>query len=127
MSIYQKQAESKELENQIKQFVANGGEITNLKGTEIKRRPPRSTVESDMYASAIQVSALINWCNDGRFVRSRRKAIVERTGLSEQRILQCLIPNDRARLTKGEYKQIKAVLRDIEEAELAAGIERGDV
>jgi len=36
-----------------------------------------------------------------------------------------LIPNDRARLTKGEYKQIKAVLRDIEESELELGIERG--
>ena len=127
MSLYQKQAESEALENQIKQFVANGGEITTVKGTEIKQRPPRSTVESDSYASAIQMSALINWCNDGRFVRSRRKAIVERTGLSEQRILQCLIPNDRAMLTKGEYKQIKAVLRDIEESELADGIERGDV
>lgn len=118
MSIHQKQVE---------QFVANGGEIAKIKGTEIKQRPPRSMVESDSYASAIQVSALINWCNNGRFVRSRRKAIAERTGLSEQRIFQCLIPNDRARLTKGEYKQIKAVLRDIEESELELGIERGDV
>ena len=125
MSIYQKQAESELLKNELEKFLANGGQIAKLKGTEIKQRPPRSTVESDMYASAIQVSALINWCNDGRFVRSRRKAIVERTGLNEQRILQCLIPNDRARLTKGEYKQIKAVLRDIEESELAMGIERG--
>jgi hypothetical protein len=127
VSIYQKQAESELLENELEKFLVNGGQIAKLKGTEIKQRPPRSTVESDSYASAIQIIALINWCNNGRFVRSRRKAIAERTGLSEQRILQCLIPNDRARLTKGEYKQIKAVLRDIEESELAAGIERGEV
>lgn len=127
MSIHQKQAESELLNNQIEKFLANGGQITNLKGTEIKQHPPRSTVESDRYASAIQVSTLINWCNDGRFVRSRRKAIVERTGLNESRVLQCLIPNHKAKLTKGEYKQIKAVLRDIEESELAMGIERGDV
>lgn len=126
MSIYQKQAESELLNNQIEQFLADGGKIATLKGTEIKQRPPRSTVESDSYASAVQVGALINWCNEGRFVRSRRKAIIERTGLSEQHILKCLIPNDRARLTKGEYKQIKAVLRDIEEAELEMGIERGE-
>ena len=107
--------------------MANGGKIAKLKGTEIKPLPPRSTVESDSYASAIQVNALINWCNEGRFVRSRRKAIAERTGLSEQRLFQCLLPSDRARLTKGEYEQIKAVLRDIEESELADGIERGDV
>ena len=127
MNIYQKQAESELLNNKIEKFLANGGQITKLKGTEIKQRPPRSTVESDSYASAIQVSALINWCNERRFANSRRKAIVERTGLSEQRILQCLIPNDRAKLTKGEYKQIKAVLRDIEESELELGIERGEV
>ena len=125
MNIHQKQAESELLNNELEKFLAKGGNITNLKGTEIKQRPPRSTVESDSYASAVQVSALINWCNDGRFVRSRRKAIVERTGLSEQRILQCLIPNHKARLTTSEYKQIKAVLRDIEESELADGIERG--
>ena len=127
MSIYQKQAESELLNNKLEKFLAKGGQITNLKGTEIKQRPPRSTVESDSYATAIQVSALINWCNEGRFVRSRRSAIVERTGLDRGRILQCLLPSGRARLTKGEYKQIKAVLRDIEESELADGIERGDV
>ena len=127
MSIYQKQAQSELLNNELEKFLAKGGQITNIKGTEIKQRPPRSTVESDSYASVMEVSALINWCNEGHPRRSRRKAIVERTGLSENRILQCLIPNDRARLMKGEYKQIKAVLRDIEESELAMGIERGDV
>lgn len=127
MSIHQKQGESELLNNEIEKFLANGGQIAKLKGTEIKQRPPRSTVESDRYASVIQVSALINWCNDGRFVRSRRKAIIERTGLNESRVLQCLIPSGRAMLTKGEYKQIKAVLRDIEESELSMGIERGDV
>ena len=127
MSIHQKQAESELLNNEIEKFLANGGQIANLKGTEIKQRPPRSTAETDSYASAIQVSALINWCNEGRFVRSRRKAIIECTGLNESRILQCLIPSHKAKLTRGEYKQIKAVLRDIEESELSMGIERGAV
>ena len=127
MSIHQKQAESELLNNEIEKFLANGGQIAELKGTEIKQRPPRSTAETDSYASAIQVSALINWCNEGRFVRSRRKAIIERTGLNESRVLQCLIRSRAAKLTKGEYKQIKAVLRDIEESELAMGIEGGDV
>ena len=127
MSIHQKQAESELLNNEIEKFLANGGQIAELKGTEIKQRPPRSTAETDSYASAIQVSALINWCNEGRFVRSRRKAIIERTGLNESRVLQCLIRSRAAKLTKGEYKQIKAVLRDIEESELSMGIERGAV
>ena len=118
MSIYQKQAESELLNNELEKFLAKGGEITNLKGTEIKQRPPRSTVESDCYASAIQVSALIKWCNEGRFVRSRRKAIVERTGLNKGRVLQCLTPSSSSKLTKREYAQIKAVLKDIENAEL---------
>ena len=59
MSIHQKQAESELLNNEIEKFLANGGQIAKLKGTEIKRRPPRSTVESDRYASAIQVSAFM--------------------------------------------------------------------
>ena len=107
-----------ELESGIEKFLANGGQITTLKGTEIKPLPPRSTAESNNYASVMQVGALIDWCKKGHPRRSRRLAIVERTGLHKGRVLSCLAPNSTNKLTKREYMQIKAVLQDIEDAEM---------
>lgn len=107
-----------ELESELEKFLANGGQITTLKGTEIKPLPPRSTAESNNYASVMQIGALIDWCKKGHPRRSRRLAIVERTGLHKGRVLQCLTPNSSTRLTKREYAQIKAVLQDIEDAEM---------
>ena len=107
-----------ELESGIEKFLANGGQITTLKGTEIKPLPPRSIAESDNYASVMQVGALIDWCKKGHPRRSRRLAIVERTGLHKGRVLQCLTPSSASKLTKREYAQIKAVLQDIEDAEM---------
>ena len=107
-----------EIESGIERFLANGGQITTLKGTEIKPLPPRSTAESNNYASVMQVGALIDWCNKSHPRRSRRLAIVERTGLHKGKVLQCLTPNSSAQLTRYEYAQIKAVLKDIEDAEM---------
>ena len=107
-----------ELESGIEKFLANGGQITTLKGTEIKPLPPRSTAESSNYVSKTQIGALIDWCKKGHPRRSRRLAIVERTGLNKGRVLACLTPNSSTQLTKREYAQIKAVLQDIEEAEM---------
>ena len=106
-----------ELESGIEKFLANGGQITTLKGTEIKPLPPRSIAESDNFASVMQIGALIDWCRKGHPRRARRLAIVERTGLHKGRVLQCLTPSSSSKLTKREYAQIKAVLKDIEEAE----------
>lgn len=107
-----------EIESGIEKFLANGGQITTLKGTEIKPLPPRSIAESSNYIGKTQIGALIDWCKKGHPRRSRRLAIVERTGLNKGRVLQCLTPNSSAQLTRCEYMQIKAVLKDIEEAEL---------
>ena len=107
-----------ELESELEKFLANGGQITTLKGTEIKPLPPRSIAESDNFDSVMQIGALIDWCKKGHPRRSRRLAIVERTGLNKGRVLQCLKPSSSSKLTKREYAQIKAVLKDIENAEL---------
>lgn len=110
-----------QLENDVEAFLKNGGQITALKGTEIKPLPPRSIAESGNYASVMQVGALIDWCRKGSPRRSRRVAIMERTGLSKNRVSMCLRPNATNRLTKHEYARIKAVLKDIENAELEWG------
>ena len=107
-----------ELESGIEKFLANGGQITTLKGTEIKPLPPRSIAESDNFSSVMQVGALIDWCKKGHPRRSRRLAIAERTGLSKSRVFACLTPSSTNHLTKREYAQIKAVLKDIEDAEM---------
>ena len=111
-----------QLENDVGVFLKNGGQITTLKGTEIKPLPPRSIAESNNHASVMQVGALIDWCKKGHPRRSRRLAIAERTGLSKSRVSQCLSPSSNSKLTKREYAQIKAVLKDIEDAEIEWGI-----
>lgn len=112
-----------EIESELEKFLENDGEIKQLKGTEFKRLPPRSTAESNNYASVMQVGALIDWCKKGHPRRSRRLAIVERTGLHKGRVLACLTPNSTSKLTKREYAQIRAVLQDIEDAEMEWGVE----
>ena len=114
-----------QLENDVGVFLKNGGQITELKGTEIKPLPPRSIAESNDHASVMQVGALIDWCKKGHRRRSRRLAIVERTGLSKSRVSQCLSPSSNSKLTKREYAQIKAVLKDIEDAEMECEVGGG--
>lgn len=111
-----------QLDTKMAEFLKNGGQITTLKGTEIKPLPPRSIAESGNYASVMQVGALIDWCKKGSPRRSRRVAIMERTGLSKRRVSACLTPHATSRLTKHEYARIKAVLQDIENAEIEWGI-----
>ena len=107
-----------ELESGIEEFLANGGEIKQLKGTEFKRLPPRSIAEESRFITRSQFNSLFEWCKKGNPRRSRRSAIAERTGLSKSRVFACLTPNSTNHLTKREYAQIKAVLQDIEDAEM---------
>ena len=107
-----------ELESELEKFLANGGRITTLKGTEIKPLPPRSTAEKSHFITRSQFNSLYEWCKKGNPRRSRRSAIAERTGLSKSRVFACLTPNSTNQLTKREYAQIKAVLKDIEDAEM---------
>lgn len=48
-----------ELESEVEKFLANGGEIKRLKGTEFKPLPPRSTVESNSEISNIETYNLL--------------------------------------------------------------------
>ena len=107
-----------ELEIQLEKFLANGGEIKQLKGTEFKSLPPRSISEESHFITRSQFNSLFEWCKKGNPRRSRRSAIAERTGLSKSRVFACLTPNSTNQLTKREYAQIKAVLQDIEDAEM---------
>ncbi|WP_180069404.1 hypothetical protein [Acinetobacter sp. YH12112] len=122
-AVVQKNSLREQLDTELAEFLAKGGEIKQLEGTEIKPLPPRSTAGADNYASVMQVGALIDWCKKGSPRRSRRAAIMERTGLSKRRVFTCLTPNATSRLTKHEYARIKAVLKDIEEAEMEWGVE----
>lgn len=107
-----------QLENGVEAFLKNGGQITTLKGTEIKPLPPRSTAEESHFITRSQFNSLFEWCKNGNPRRSRRSAIAERTGLSKSRVFACLTPSSTNKLTKREYAQIKAVLQDIEDAEM---------
>ena len=107
-----------EIESELEKFLANGGQITTLKGTEIKPLPPRSIAEESHFITRSQFNSLFEWCKKGNPRRSRRSAIAERTGLSKSRVFACLTPNSTNHLTKREYAQIRAVLKDIEDAEM---------
>ena len=107
-----------ELESWIEKFLANGGQIKQLKGTEFKSLPPRSISEESHFITRSQLNSLYEWCKKGDRRKSRRVAIVERTGLNKNRVFACLTPNSTNQLTKREYAQIRAVLQDIEDAEM---------
>ncbi len=107
-----------EIQSGIEEFLANGGENKQLKGTEIKPLPPRSIAEESHFITRSQFNSLFEWCKKGNPRRSRRSAIAERTGLSKSMVFACLTPNSTNQLTKREYAQIKAVLKDIEDAEM---------
>ena len=106
-----------EFESEVEKFLASGGEIKQLKGTEFKPLPPRS-VESENEISRIQFNGLMCWLKQGDRRNSRRAAIVKHSGVPSSRVYTCLAPNSSSRLTKAEYQQIKAVLQDIEDAEM---------
>lgn len=112
-----------ELESELEKFLANGGEIKQLKGTEFKSLPPRSIAEESRFITRSQFNSLFEWCKKGNPRRSRRSAIAELTGLSKSRVFACLTPNSTNQLTKREYAQIRAVLQDIENEELEWGVE----
>ena len=98
-----------EIESGLEKFLANGGEIKQLKGTEFKRLPPRSIAEESRFITRSQFNSLFEWCKKGNPRRSRRLAIVERPGLHKGRALQCLTPSSASKLTKREDAQMKAV------------------
>ena len=112
-----------EIESGLEKFLANGGEIKQLKGTEFKRLPPRSIAEESRFITSSQFNSLFEWCKKGNPRRSRRSAIAERTGLSKSRVFACLTPNSTNQLTKREYAQIRAVLKNIEDAEMEWEVE----
>ena len=107
-----------ELESEVEKFLANGGKIKRLKGTEFKPLPPRSTVESNSEISNIETYNLLQWLNQGDRRHSRRAAIAKRTRITYNRLSSCLSYKYQCRLTRVEYAQIKAVMADIEKAEL---------
>ena len=43
-----------ELESEVEKFLASGGEIKQLKGTEFKPLPPRSTVMTDIEKAELE-------------------------------------------------------------------------
>ena len=112
-----------ELEFEVEKFLANGGEIKQLKGVEFKKLPPRSTVESDSEISNIETYNLLQWLKQGDRRNSRRAAIVKRTRIPYSRLTSCLSHKYQCRLTRVEYAQIKAVMVDIEKAELECASE----
>ena len=54
-----------ELESELEKFLANGGEITTLKGTEFKSLPPRSIAEESHFITRSQFNSLFEWCKKG--------------------------------------------------------------
>ena len=51
-----------EIESELEKFLANGGQITTLKGTEIKPLPPRSIAEESHFITRSQFNSLFEWC-----------------------------------------------------------------
>lgn len=106
----------KQLEKDVADFLAQGRRIKALPGTEFKPRPAVETSEHD-YVSPYQTIKLVNWCAAGSYANPRRTALAKLTGISLKRIRSAITPGCKSRLTRGEYKQICAVMSEVERLE----------
>lgn len=117
--VTEKEKLRKQLNRDVKKFLKSGGQVEQLPGTEFKPRPQRSTVETSEhdYVSPYQTIKLVNWCAAGSYANPRRTALAKLTGISLKRIRSAITPGCKSRLTRGEYKQICAVMNEVERLE----------
>lgn len=108
-----------ELEDELAKFLKRGGKVKPLPGCVLKPRPMRSVVESKQtgYASKNQVIALVRWANESKTKKPRRNYMAELTGIPLKRIRSCITPGRNSLLTKFEYKEIIAVMDQVEQLE----------
>lgn len=114
----QKKSLRDELESELERFLANGGVVTALKGTEFKERPPRVIHGEDaVYASRQEFLRILRWTQDD-YAAQRRTALSLVTGIELKRVRSVITTNARgAKMHKQEYKAFKAAMPIIEEME----------
>ena len=114
----QKKSLRDQLESDVAAFLAKGGVVTSLNGTEYKERPPRVIHGNDEpYVTLHQQDGIRRWANVDYSMR-RRNALADHTNISLSRVRTLLTgPSNRCRMTPEEYKQIKAVMIVIEAKE----------
>ena len=118
IAMEQKKSLRDELESELERFLANGGVVTTLKGTEFKERPPRVVHgEGSIYASRQEFLRILRWTQDD-YAAQRRTTLSVVTGIALKRVRSVITTNARgAKMHKQEYEAFKAAMPIIEEME----------
>ena len=114
----QKKSLREALESDVAAFLAKGGVVTSLKGTEYKERPPRSLCEVSEFASDSERRGLVKWVESNK-AALRRNSLADVTGIPLMRV-RYLVTNGvkQARMTRSEHKKFKDAIPVIEKMEM---------
>ena len=112
-----------ELETEMEKYLARGGRVETLKGTEFVPRPPRKQTKIKGHASKSQVVKIRNWVNVVSTTPTRREQLSRTTGIHINHVRSLLAPpaTHGARMTQSEFSLFMEAIPFIERQEL-----RGD-
>ena len=108
-----------ELETEMEKYLARGGKVESLKGTEFVPRPPRKQTKIKGHASKSQVVKIRNWVNAVSTTPTRREQLSRTTGIHINRVRSLLAPpaTHGARMTQSEFSLFMEAIPFIERRE----------
>ncbi|QQN40310.1 hypothetical protein [Acinetobacter sp. CS-2] len=109
-----------ELETEMEKYLARGGRVETLKGTEFVPRPPRKQTKIKGHASKSQVVKIRNWVNAVSTTPTRREQLSRTTGIHINRVRSLLAPpaTHGARMTQSEFSLFMEAIPFIERREV---------
>ena len=108
-----------DLETEMEKYLARGGSVKTLKGTEFVPRPPRKQTKVKGHASKSQVVKIRNWVNAVSTTPTRREQLSRTTGIHINRVRSLLAPpaTHGARMTQSEFSLFMEAIPFIERRE----------
>ncbi len=108
-----------ELETEMEKYLARGGKVESLKGTEFVPRPPRKQTKIKGHASKSQVVKIRNWVNAVSTTPTRREQLSRTTGIHINCVRSLLAPpaTHGARMTQSEFSLFMEAIPFIERRE----------
>ena len=108
-----------ELKTKMEKYLARGGRVETLKGSEFVPRPPRKQTKIKGHASKSQVVKIRNWVNAVSTTPTRREQLSRTTGIHINRVRSLLAPpaTHGARMTQSEFSLFVEAIQFIERQE----------
>jgi hypothetical protein len=109
-----------ELQSEVDQFLAQGGKVKKLKGTQFVPRPARKEPKNKgAYALKTQVKKIRDWANAADYLAGRRAQLSEVIGINIRRVRSLLSPPTAhgAKMTQSEFSLFQDAIPFIERQE----------